>query len=221
LCRMFAAVCDCTVVSVDYRLAPEHPFPAAVDDAFAAYRALLDEIGAQAAHRIAVAGESAGATLALVTTLLARDDALPLPAAQLLIGPTAIGWRDTASKSQYGEGLFLSRNDLEWFYEQYAGERDLDADFRFAPIAAPTLAGLPRTLIVAAECDPLHDDAAALATALGKVGADVRFDDHAGLTHSFFHMGGFITRARDAHAQACAFLDQAWRSGAPPAHDQP
>src|SRR4051794_6863073 len=126
VCRMFAAVCDCTVVSVDYRLAPEHAFPAAVDDAFAAYRALLDEIGAQAAHRIVLAGESAGATLALVTTLLARDDVLPLPAAQLLIGPTAVGWRDTASKRQYGEGLFLSRNDLEWFYEQYAGKRDLD-----------------------------------------------------------------------------------------------
>src|SRR5581483_8255360 len=220
-CRMFAASCDCTVVSVDYRLAPEHPFPAAVDDAFAAYRGLLEELGPQAAPRIAVGGESAGATLAIVTSLLARDGALPVPAAQLLICPTAVGRRDTDSKREYGEGFFLSRSDLEWFYDQYARERDVDADFRFAPVAARTLAALPRTLIGAAECDPLHDDAATLAGALTNAGVDVRFDDHAGLTHSFFHMGGFIARAREAHAQACAFLDEAWRLAAARAHDQP
>jgi len=221
VCRMFAAVCDCTVVSVDYRRAPEHPFPAAVDDAIAAYRALLDELGTQAAQRIAVAGESAGATLALVASLLARDDVLPVPAAQLLICPTAVGRRDSDSKREFGEGFFLSRKDLEWFYDQYAGERDVDDDFRFAPIAARTLAGLPRALIVAAQCDPLHDDAAALASALTDAGVNARFDDHPGLTHSFFHMGGFIARAREVHAQACAFLDEAWRLAAAGARDQP
>jgi acetyl esterase/lipase len=76
-------------------------------------------------------------------------------------------------------------------------------------------------LIVAAQCDPLHDDAAALATALANAGVDVRFDDHAGLTHSFFHMGGFIARAREVHAQTCTFLDEAWRLAAARAQDQP
>ena len=211
VCRMFTAVCGCNVVSVNYRLAPEHPFPAAVDDAFGAYRALLDASGGDA-DRIVVSGESAGATLALVTSLLARDHAVPTPAAQLLIGPTALGRRDTESKRRFGEGLFLSAKDLEWFYDQYTGGRDLDNDFRFAPIAAANLGNLPRTLIVAAGCDPLHDDAVALASALSSAAVDVQLDEHAGLTHSFFHMGGFVSRARAAHQEACAFLDHAWRT---------
>ena len=211
LCRMFAAACACTVVSVEYRLAPEHPFPAAVDDAFGAYRALLAELGgASAARSIAIAGDSAGGTLALVTSLLARDASVPLPAAQLLVYPIALGRRETASKSLYGEGLFLTMQDLRWFHAQYTGERDLDADFRFAPIAAASLAGLPRTFIMAAQCDPLHDDAVALAAALADARNDVRCEVYAGMTHGFFQMGGFVARAREAHRDACAVLAGAW-----------
>ena len=213
VCRMFAAGCACTVVSVGYRLAPEHPFPAAVDDAFGAYRALLAELqGASAGRSIAIAGDSAGGTLALVASLLARDAAMPLPAAQLLVYPTALGRRETASKARYGDGLFLTLQDLRWFYAQYAGERDLDADFRFAPIAATSLAGLPRTFIAAAQCDPLHDDAVALDAALAAAGNDVRCEVYPGMTHGFFQMGGFVARARAAHRDACTFLVDAWRA---------
>jgi len=213
VCRMFAAACACTVVSVEYRLAPEHPFPAAVDDAFGAYRALLDELGdAPAARPIAIAGDSAGGTLALVTSLLARDASVALPAAQLLVYPIALGRRQTASRTLFGEGLFLTLQDLRWFCAQYAGERDLDADFRFAPIAATSLAGLPRTFIAAAQCDPLHDDAVALAAALADARNDVRCEVYAGMTHGFFQMGGFVARARTAHRDACAFLADAWGS---------
>ena len=212
LCRMFADECPCTVVSVEYRLAPEHPFPAAVDDAFAAYTALLEQLGGEtAAQRVAVAGDSAGATLALVTALMARERDIALPAAQVLVHPTALGRRPTESKQRYAEGLFLTLADLEWFYAQYAGARDLDTDFRFAPIAAASLAGLPPTLIAAAECDPLHDDATALADALARAGNRLQFRSYEGMTHGFFHMGGFVARSRAAHRDAVEFLADAWR----------
>jgi acetyl esterase len=190
ICRMFAANCACTVVSVGYRLAPEHPFPAAVEDAVAAYRWLL-------------AQSAAGPGLA---PTLARDDALPLPSAQLLVYPTALGRRDTESKKRFGEGLFLSLRDLCWFYDQYTAGHDLDGDFRFAPALAPRLEGLPPTFVLAAECDPLRDDAIALQAALARAGNDARINVHCGMTHGFFQMGGFVERARDAHREACDFI---------------
>lgn len=211
VCRMFAFECRCTVVSVEYRLAPEHPFPAAVDDAFGAYAAVLRAMGDSSVSRTILAGESAGATLSLVSALLARDQHVALPAALYLVYPSVVGSRETASKTRYGEGLFLTLDDLRWFYAQYAGNRDLDDDFRFAPIAARSLTGLPRTFLAAAECDPLHDDAVALAGALTAAGCRLQFRDYAGLTHGFIHMGGFVARARGAHRDAVEFLLDAWR----------
>lgn len=212
VCRMFAANCSCTVVSVGYRLAPEHRFPAAVDDAFDAYRFALGRVRAGTPRQLAIAGSSAGATLALVATLVARDRSEPLPCAQLLICPTALGRRETDSKREFGEGLFLSAQDLNWFYDQYTSGRELDGDFRFAPVAASDLSGLPPTLVIAAECDPLRDDAAALASALAGAGDRGRYDVYAGMIHDFFHMGGLVQRARGAHRDACAFLVDAWSS---------
>jgi len=206
VCRMFAANCACTVVSVGYRLAPEHPFPAAVEDAVGAYRWLLAQSAAGPSHAPTLAGDSAGATLALVTSVLARDEALPLPAAQVLVYPTALGRRDTDSKKRFGEGLFLSLQDLCWFYDQYTASRDLDGDFRFAPALAPHLEGLPPTFVVAAECDPLRDDAIALQAVLARAGNDARINVHSGMTHGFFQMGGFVERTRDAHREACDFI---------------
>ena len=211
VCRMLAFECRCTVVSVEYRLAPEHPFPAAVDDAFDAYCAVLHKLDDSAAGpRTIIAGESAGATLSLVTALLARDQTLALPAALYLVYPTVLGRRETASKTRYGEGLFLTHADLDWFYAQYSGGRDLDNDCRFAPIAATSLEALPPTYIAAAECDPLHDDGVALSEALGAAGCRVRFEDFKGLTHGFFHMGGFVARTREAHREGVEFLLNAW-----------
>jgi acetyl esterase/lipase len=146
-----------------------------------------------------------------VTALLARDQNVALPAALYLVYPSVVGRRETASKTRYGEGLFLTLNDLEWFYAQYSGGRDLDNDFRFAPIAARSLAGLPRTFLAAAECDPLHDDAVALADALAAAGCRLQSRDYKGLTHGFIHMGGFVARARAAHRDAVEFLLDAWR----------
>jgi acetyl esterase len=213
VCDALAALAACTVVAIDYRLAPEHPFPAAVEDAFAAYRALLDRLGggAGAARRIALAGDSAGATLALVAALGARDAGLPVPAALALVTPVALGRRGTPSRRAFAEGYFLGMTDLGWFFDNYTGERDLDGDPRFAPIAAPSLAGLPPTLVAAAECDPLRDDARELAGALARDGVRVDSRVYRGMTHGFVHMGGMVARAREAHADLARFVKEAWR----------
>ena len=206
ICRMFAANCACTVVSVGYRLAPEHPFPAAVEDAVDAYRWLLAQTASGSEVLPILAGDSAGATLALVTSILARDNALPLAAAQLLVYPTALGRCETDSKKRFGEGLFLSLRDLCWFYDQYTAGRDLDGDFRFAPALSPRLDSLPPTFILAAECDPLRDDAIALHAALACAGSEARINVHSGMTHGFFQMGGFVERTRETHREACDFI---------------
>jgi acetyl esterase len=213
VCDALASLAACTVVAVDYRLAPEHRFPAAVEDALAAYRALLDRLGGggEAARRIALAGDSAGATLALVAAILARDAGLPLPAALALVTPVALGRRETASRREFAEGYFLGMTDLRWFFEHYTGGRDLDGDLRFAPIAAPSLAGLPPTLVAAAECDPLRDDALELSAALVRDGVRVESRAHEGMTHGFFHMGGMVPRGREAHAELARFVKGAWQ----------
>jgi acetyl esterase len=210
LCHALALHADCTVVSVDYRLAPEHPFPAAVDDAVASYRALLDGVGNESAGRIALAGDSAGATLALVAALLAREIGVPLPGALMLVTPTALGRRETESRREFAEGYFLGMADMRWFFENYTAGTDLDHDFRFAPIAARDFTMLPPTFIAAAQCDPLRDDATALAEALARDGVDVECRLYPGMTHGFFQMGGIVQRAREAHREAALFLKGAW-----------
>jgi acetyl esterase len=211
LCRMFAASCGCRVFSIGYRLAPEHPFPAAVDDARRAYRWALSQLGGDATRpaRLVVAGDSAGGTLAAVISLSARDDGVPPPRAQILVYPGAIGCRPSASKQHFAEGHFLTLNDIEWFYRNYTQGRDLDDDPRFAPVAAPDLRGQPPSLIIAAECDPLADDARRYAEALSGAGNQVSLEIAPGMIHGFFNMGGLVPRARDAHARATRFLSQA------------
>ncbi|HVB50020.1 MAG TPA: alpha/beta hydrolase [Burkholderiales bacterium] len=210
VCRMLAARCGCGVYSVGYRLAPEHPFPAAVEDALHAYRWALARLSEQAARpaRLAVAGDSAGATLAAVVSLLAREADLAPPAAQILVYPSVIGRRPSASKQRFAEGHFLTLNDIDWFYRHYTQGRDLDDDPRFAPVAARSLRAQPRTLIIAAECDPLADDALAYAQALAGAGNEVRHEVFAGMIHGFFNMGGMVRGALDAHATATRFLSE-------------
>lgn len=211
LCRMFAASCGCRVFSVGYRLAPEHPFPAAVDDARRAYRWALSRLDGDARQpaRLVVAGDSAGGTLAAVVSLLARDDGLPLPRAQILVYPSTIGCRPSATKERFADGHFLTLNDVDWFYRNYTQGRDLDGDPRFAPVAARDLRAQPPSLVVAAECDPLADDARRYADALSRAGNEVALEVVPGMIHGFFNMGGLVPRARDAHARAARFLSQA------------
>jgi acetyl esterase len=204
VCRMLAVRSGMTVISVAYRLAPEAPFPAAVDDAFAAYEWL--RTGIERDSPVVLGGDSAGATLALVTALLARDRSMQMPTALLLAYPTAAGRRPSESKARYAEGHFLELADLDWFYDNYTGPTDLDMDFRFAPLAATTLRGLPPTWIALAELDPLRDEGRGLANALRDAQVTTIETEYAGLVHGFLQMGGLVPAAARAHADALAFL---------------
>lgn len=204
VCRMLAVRSGMTVLSVAYRLAPEAPFPAAVDDAFAAYAWV--RTGIERDSPVVLGGDSAGATLALVTALLARDRSMPMPTALLLAYPTAAGRRPSESKARYAEGHFLELADLNWFYDNYTGPRDLDMDFRFAPLAASTLRGLPPTWIAVAELDPLRDEGRGLASALRDAQVTTIETEYAGLVHGFLQMGGVVPAAAQAHVDALAFL---------------
>lgn len=220
VCRMLAADADCLVFSVDYWLAPEHPFPAAVDDAFDSLHWLLAEAGALGvdAARIAVGGDSAGGTLAAATAIHARDRGLPL-ALQMLIYPGTAGGQGTESHRRLARGYLLDADVIRWFFDNYVrspAERD---DWRFAPLNAPSLARLAPAWIALAEYDPLVDEGLDYAERLRTAGVPVDCTVYEGMIHAFFQHAGFVVRARQAHADACAALRAAFAGPAIPPGD--
>ncbi len=205
-CRRLAARTGAVVVAVDYRLAPEAKFPAAVEDAhaatvFVAHHAAEFGIDPQ---RLAVGGDSAGGNLAAVVAHLARDEGLAL-ALQLLIYPATTGRTETGSYAENAAGGLLERAAMEWFYAQYechAGDRDNPL---FAPLRSPNLEGLAPTIVVTAGFDPLRDDGELYAAALEKSGVPVRHLAFPSLPHGFLLMDG-VSRGADA---ACAAIAEA------------
>jgi acetyl esterase len=184
---------DAVVVSVDYRLAPKHPFPAGVDDCFAALVWAADhaaELGADAA-RIGVMGESAGGNLAAVVALMARDASAPKVRHQALLYPTT-GLQDSVSRRENADAVILTAADMQRFDELYAGDR---SDWRVAPILASTFTGLPPAVVVVASHDPLHDDGVRYAEALEGAGVPVRLVEYPAMPHGFLNFPRF---ARDA-----------------------
>ncbi|MFM0738529.1 alpha/beta hydrolase [Paraburkholderia xenovorans] len=215
LCRMFARDGRCTVLSVDYRLAPEHRFPTAVDDAFDAlswFHAHAAEYGVDAA-RLAVGGDSAGGTLATVCAVLARDANLAL-ALQLLIYPGTTGYQQTDSRSRLASGFLLSGETIQWFCEQYLRNADDRDDWRVGPLdgvrGAPDFGGLAPAWIATAEYDPLSDEGEAYAEKLRAAGNQVTLKGYPGMIHEFFKMGGFVPDVALAHADAAAALRAAF-----------
>ncbi len=189
ICRGASAV----VVSVDYRLAPEHPFPAGVDDCLAATRDLqgrLEELGGDG--RLAVAGDSAGGNLAAVVA-----QHVPGLEAQLLLYPTTDGAGDWPSREENGTGYFLDLPTMLWFSEQYAAGQDY-SDPRLSPLLAGSLEGLPPAVVVTAEFDPLRDEGEAYAAALEKAGVEVVVRRYDGMIHGFMDMGAFSPAAAAA-----------------------
>jgi acetyl esterase len=192
--RLLATDLGAVVVSVDYRLAPEHPFPAGVDDAWTAFAAVagsIEEFGGDP-DRLVVAGDSAGANLAAVTAVRARDEGVPL-AAQLLAYPTVDPAGDYASRGENAEGFFLTARDMDWFLRQYVGvepdsaeARALGDDPRIAPLRTADLAGVAPAVIATAEYDPLRDEGVAYAAALVGAGVPVWHRTFPGLIHGFY-----------------------------------
>lgn len=210
LCRMLANASGCRVLSVDYRLAPEHPFPAALEDAYCATRWVCEharEIGIDPG-RIAVGGDSFGGTLAAVVCQRARESAGPALALQVLICPVTDLSNRSASWDAFGEGYFLERSTLDWAAENYAPNMDL-ADSRISPLRAHDFSGLPPAHIHTAEFDPFRDEGRAYADALASAGVPVRYVCHAGMIHHFYCMAGAISYAPPAIAQAGVAIAQA------------
>ncbi len=212
LCRHLTLGAGAVVVSVDYRLAPEHKFPAAVDDAMAALEWLQREaprLGADPA-RIALGGDSAGGNLAAVTAIAARGRALPAPVFQLLVYPATASWPDSASHAEFAEGHLLTRRDIDWFQNHYVRDARDREDPRFAPLIAPDLTGLPDALVIVAECDPLRDEGIAYAERLRAAGGRVELTCYPGMIHAFVSLSGAVDAGREAIAQACRALHEAF-----------
>lgn len=190
MCREICRGAQAVVVAVDYRLAPEHPFPAGIEDAVAAAKwvvANARELGGS--ERVAVAGDSAGGNFSAVVAQQLRDAGMPL-AAQFLIYPAV----DHAaavypSAEQNGKGYFLEADTMAWFYNHYAGHVADTMDPRLAPLQAASLARLPPAVIVTAEFDPLRDQGAAYAEALRAAGVQAELIEGPGMIHGFFDMG--------------------------------
>lgn len=209
VCGNLAAKSGCLVVSVDYRLAPEHPFPAAVDDCYAALEWVAEhaaELGADPA-RIAVAGDSAGGNLATVVALLARDRNGPALRYQALIYPAvALTTEGYDSYRRNGEGYFLTNRAMAYFGEHY--RPDL-SDVRATPLSADSLEGLPPALVLVAGYDPLRDEGVDYAGRLMSAGVPVVLSEYPGMIHGFFSMSAVCDAGGQAVAQVAAAVESA------------
>ena len=211
LCRELARRASCMVVSLDYRLAPEHKFPTACHDAWDALAWLAahaDTLGGDRT-RLAVGGDSAGGTLSAVNAILARDAGLPL-ALQLLFYPGCAAHQDTPSHTTYARGLVLEEPAITWFFGHYVTTRAQREDWRFAPLHADDVEGVAPAWIGLAECDPLVDEGVDYADKLRAAGVPVDLEIYRGVTHEFIKMGRAIPEALQAHADAAAALRRAF-----------
>lgn len=201
LCRHICRVGDVHVLSVDYRLAPEHKAPAGTDDAYAAFAWALEnaaELGADP-RRVAVGGDSAGGNQAALVCLRARAEGTRLPVLQLLFYPVTDYSSETRSKTLFAEGFFLTKRDLDWFHAHYLDGAAVEpSDPRVSPLRADDLSGLPPALVLTAGFDPLRDEGRQYAEAMRAAGVPVDYREFGSLVHAFanfFPLGGDSTTA--------------------------
>jgi acetyl esterase len=214
LCRQLALQGDCLVVSVGYRLAPEHKFPAGVEDSFAALQWLAEdaaEIGGDP-NRLAIGGDSAGGNLAAVCAILARDAGSPNLLMQLLVYPRTAPDEELPSHHEFAEGHLLTRKTILWFHQHYRASDADRQDFRYAPLICKDLSRLPPTLIIVGECDPLRDDGIVYAERLQREGNIVELTNYPGMIHPFFSMGGAVDAGRRAVTQVASTVARAFNS---------
>jgi acetyl esterase len=211
-CRALANQAQCVVVNVDYRLAPEHKYPAAADDAFAVVRYVAahpDEFSIDPA-RIAVGGDSAGGNLATVGCLMARDQGGPKIAFQLLVYPVTDYDDNRASTNKFAEGHLLTKTMMSWFWGHYVSSPEQGREQYASPINAKSLAGLPPAFVLTAECDPIRDQGEAYAERLRQAGVSVKAKRYEGAIHVFFNLGGVIDSGKEAIADSAAALRDAF-----------
>jgi acetyl esterase len=207
--RALAKKANAIMVSVDYHLAPENKFPAAPNDAYAAYTWLLENASAINAdpERIAVGGESAGGNLATVVSMMARDKKAKLPVHQLLVYPVINDDMNTPSYQAHANAKPLNKPIMAWFFKHYGG----DPKSPYAlPMKATTLKGLPSATVIAAEIDPLLSEGKQYADRLKKEGVSVTYKEYKGVTHEFFGMGAVVPTAKEAEQFAAQQLKAAF-----------
>jgi len=215
-CRALTNAAGCITVSVDYRLAPEHKFPAAVDDCYTATKWVAENANAIGSDptRIAVGGDSAGGNLAAVVALMARDRGTPPLVYQLLVYPVTNFAFDTPSHREYADGYFLTKDDMTWFCNLYL-RSEADSHNPYAsPLQAQDLRGLPPALVITGEFDPLRDEGEAYAARMREAGVPVACKRYSGMIHGFLSMP--LDQGKKARQEAAAGLRSAFaRQGSP------
>ncbi len=211
-CRQVCNLANCIVVSVDYRLAPEHIFPAALDDCYAATCWVVDNavsINADAS-RIAVGGDSAGGNLAAAVTIRARDENGPSILFQLLVYPVTDARCDSDSYRENAEGYLLTRETMLWFWQHYAPSKAQRMTHYASPALASDLSNLPPAFVMTAEFDPLRDEGEAYAALLENAGVEVNCKRYPGLIHGFFALSHVLSAGEPGMQDACDALKTAF-----------
>jgi acetyl esterase len=210
VCRVLANRSGCIVVAVDYRLAPEHPFPAAVEDAWAASTWLAahgDELGGDPA-RLAVGGDSAGGNLTAAVAIRARDAQGPSIAFQLLVYPVTDYEFESQSYIDNAQGYYLTVDSMRWYWGHYLEDEAQGAAVEASPLRASDLSRLPPALIITAEYDPLRDQGEAYGLRLQESGGRATISRYDGMIHGFWNLAGPISQARAAHQEAADALQR-------------
>jgi acetyl esterase len=214
VCRVLANSAKCVVISVDYRLAPEHKFPAAVEDAYDSLQWIASNPEAFDidVNRIAVGGDSAGGNLAAVACIMAKERKTPTIIHQLLIYPST-GYRETPpSMWENAEGYFLTREVMKWYQKHYFNNDQEILDPYASPVLYSDLSGLPPAAILTAQYDPIRDVGKIYAETLQENGVDVYYKNYEGLIHAFVNFIGFVPEARDALEEGAGELQKAFKS---------
>ncbi len=209
-CRTMANKAHAAVVEVDYRLAPENQYPAAVDDCYDAFEYVVSHADQFKSNgKVAIMGESAGGNLAIAVPLMAIDKHAPLPTGIVSVYPVGGYYVDTASAKTYAMALPLDTPSLVWFYQKYVPQMS-DRSARYFDIDKADLHGLPPTTVITDQIDPLHDDGVMLSDNLKAAGVSTRYMNYDGVTHEFFGMGAVVDTAKQAETFAVDGLNMAF-----------
>jgi acetyl esterase len=207
-CRRLANKSRCQVIAIDYRLSPEHPFPAPTDDGIAAFRHIRDNAASfgAAGTRLAVGGDSAGGAIAAVVCQALRDAGESGPAFQMLIYPATDSSKQSASRVAFAEGYFLTKELMDWFWKAYVPAGTDLSDLRLSPLLARDFKGLPPAFVLTAGYDPLRDEGRAYADRLIDAGVKTTYVNYPGTIHGFFSLTRFLSQGIKANDEAAAVL---------------